>query len=185
MAGETIPCPTLGHIDNADQCLENFAGLGSTVYVGIKSDLAEKMVLTDNTYAAPKFKAGKGLFKIDCKDDSNKLEGGSLGRRKGFKQTATIVIEAVNKMISKYGRAFNNLDLFFIFPDGEEYQIMYDPTRKVVFDADGIKTDTGAASSDERTTTMSCTLQPVRFSNMYVTVTDIDALLEGYEAPAA
>lgn len=177
-------CPALSDILNSEQCLENFAGLGSVVYVGLKSDLAQKMALTDNVYSKPKFKEGKGLFKIECKDESNKLEGSSLGHRKGYKITCTFVLEAVNKIISKCGRAFNNLDLFFIFPDGKDFQIMYDPVRKVKFDSDGIKTDTGAAASDERTTTCTATLQPVMFANLYVAIEeDIDTMLQSNATP--
>jgi len=178
-----VECPTLDHITNDEQCLENFAGLGSVLYVGVKGDLSEKMTLTDNVYSEPKFKSAKGLYRIDCKDESNKITGGSLGRRKGFKLTGTFVLEAVNKVIAKTGRALNNLDLFFIVPDGEEYQIMYDPIRKIVFDADGIQSDTGAAAADDRTTTLTGTLQPVKYMNMYVDITDIDALVEGYTPP--
>lgn len=182
---EIVACPTLEHILNENQCEENLAGTSSEAYIGIKSDLAEKMALTDNVYSEPKFKAGKGLYKFDCKDESNKITGGSLGRRKGFKLTATIVLEAVNKLIAKTGRALNNLDIFIIMPDGDEYQIMYDPIRKVVFDSDGITSDTGAAAADDRVTTLTATLQPVKYMNLYVTITDIDKLLEGYTAPAA
>lgn len=176
-------CPALADVLNSEQCLENFAGLGSVVYVGLKSDLSQKMVLTDNVYSAPKFKEGKGLFKIECKEEANKIEGSSLGPRKGYKVTGTFVVEAVNKIISKCGRAWNNLDLFFIFPDGGDYQIMYDPVRKIKFDSDGIKSDTGAAASDERVTTCVGTLQPVKYMNLYVAIeADIDTLLQSVAA---
>lgn len=165
----TIVCPTLSDILASNECLENFAGLGSVVYVGLKEDLAAPLTLTDNTYSTPTFKVGKGLYRFDCKDDSQKIEGSSLGRRKGFAITGTLVLEAVNKLISKTGRALNNLDLFLIFPDGEDAQIMYDPNKKCVADSDGIKTDTGAAASDDRTSTIVYKLQPVKFPNLYVT----------------
>lgn len=182
---EVVACPTLDHVLKSNDCLENFAGLGSVAYFGLKSDLAEPLVLTDNVYSEPKFKAGKGLFKIECKDETNKIEGSSLGYRKGFKQTGTSILESVNKAIAKLGRGLNNLDLFVIMPDDEEFQIMYDKTRKIKFDADGIKTETGAAASDERQTTLTFSLQPVKYPNMYVTITDIDKLLEGYTPPVA
>lgn len=181
---EVSPCPTLGHYEDADQCMENYAGVDPTIYVGIIDDLAEKMTLTDNTYTTPKFKPGKGLFKIDCKDDANNIEGSNLGGTKGYKITGNFTIEAVNKILSRYDRALNNLKLFIIIPDGEEFQIMYDPKRKVKFDADGIKTVTGSAPTDDRITTLSCTIQPVPYPNLYVTITDIDTLLEGYTASA-
>lgn len=176
---ETVVCPTLEHILNSDQCTENLAGLGQVIYVGVKSDLSAPMTATDNVYSAPTFKAGKGLFKIECADETQGITGGSLGYRKGFKQTLEFAIDAVNKIIAKTGRALNNLDLFFIVPDGEEYQIMYDKNRKCKADADGIQTNTGKAASDARQTTCTFTLQPVNYANYYVTITDIDQILEG------
>lgn len=176
-----VTCPTLEHILNSEQCTENFAGTGSVIYVGLKEDLETPMALPDgdNTYPTPTFKAGKGLYKIECKEEQNKIDGASLGRRKGFKLTGTFVLEAVNQVIAKTGRALNNLDLFFIVPDGDAYQIMYDPIRKVVFDSDGITTTTGAAASDDRITTLTATLQPVKYPNLFVTIDDIESLLEG------
>lgn len=177
-----VTCPTLEHILNADQCNENLAGLGEVVYVGVKADLAAPLTATDNVYSEPSFKAGKGLFKIECADETQGIIGGSLGYRKGFKQTLEFAIDAVNKIIAKTGRALNNLDLFFIVPDGEEFQIMYDPNRKCKADADGIQSNTGKAAADERQTTCTFTLQPVKYSNYYVEITNIDTLLEGHEA---
>lgn len=176
-----VICPTLEHILNADQCNENLAGLGEVVYVGVKADLAAPLTATDNVYSEPTFKTGKGLFKIECADETQGITGGSLGYRKGFKQTLEFAIDAVNKIIAKTGRALNNLDLFFIVPDADEYQIMYDPNRKCKADADGIQSNTGKAPGDERQTTCTFTLQPVKYSNYYVEITDINKLLEGYE----
>lgn len=175
-------CPTLEHILNADQCNENLAGLAEVFYVGIKSELAAPMVATDNVYSEPTFKAGCGLYKFECADETQGIIGGSLGYRKGFKQTFEAAIDAVNKVVAKTGRALNNLDLFFIVPDGDEHQIMYDPNRKCKADADGIQTNTGKAAADERQTTLAFTLQPVKYPNFYVDITDISKLLKGYEA---
>lgn len=177
-----VTCPTLEHILNADQCNENLAGLGEVVYVGVKSDLAAPLQATENTYSTPTFKTGKGLFKIECADETQGIMGGSLGYRKGFKQTLDFAIDAVNKIIAKTGRALNNLDLFFIVPDGDQYQIMYDPNRKCKADADGIQSNTGKAAADERQTTCSFVLQPVKYMNYFVEIDDIEKLLEGYQA---
>lgn len=176
-----VTCPTLEHILNSDQCTENLAGLGEVVYVGVKGDLASPMTATENKYSAPTFKSGKGLFKIECADETQGIIGGSLGYRKGFKQTLEFAIDAVNEIIAKTGRALNNLDLFFVVPDGDQFQIMYDPYRKCKADADGIQSNTGKAASDERKTTCTFTLQPVKYMNYYVEITDIEKMLVGYE----
>lgn len=166
---QTVTCPTLTDVLNADQCNENYAGVAQTAYFFVKSDLSAALSEINGTYSTPSFKSGKGLYKVDCKEESNKIEGGSLGFRKGFKITATIVAELVNAATAKLGRAINNLDIGIIVKDGDVSQILYDPDHKIKFDADGIKTDTGAAAADDRTTTLSATLSPVKYPNLYVT----------------
>ena len=174
-----VNCPTLEHILNADQCTENFAGLGEVVYVGVKGDLTAPMTATDNKYSSPTFKSGKGLFKIECADETQGITGSSLGYRNGFKQTFEFAIDAVNEIIAKTGRALNNLDLFFIVPDGDNYQIMYDRNRKCKADTDGIQSNTGKAAADNRQTTCTFTLQPVKYPNFFVEIENIDELLAG------
>ena len=166
---DTTNCPTLSPILAAEDCGENLAGLGSVIYVFLKEDLKVPLTATENEYSTPTFKEGKGLYRFDCKDDSQQIEGTSLGRRKGFRLTGTIVLEAVNKLMAKTARAMNNLDVGIIFPDGDDAQIMYDPNRKVVFDNDGIQSTTGAAADDDRQTTLTATLGPVKYLNLYVT----------------
>lgn len=94
----------------------------------------------------------------------------------------TFTLDVVNQIAAKLGRAFNNLDLFFIIPDNDVYQIVYDPNRKVMFDTDGIASDTGSAPEDDRTTVYTATLSPVKYPNLYVTIEDISTLIEGAES---
>lgn len=164
-----MDCPNLLEVLNENQCEENFAGVSSVVYIGLKADLSAPMTLEGCTYSAPTFKEGKGLYKLDCEEEKNKIQGGSLGYRGGFKQTFDMTTRLVNKATSLLGRAINNLDVFFIVEDGDDTQIMYDPQHRVKFDADGIASDTGAAASDERSTHMVATLQPVKYMNLFVT----------------
>ena len=70
--------------------------------------------------------------------------------------------------MGKLGRAFNNLDLAYIVPDGDDYQILYDPQRKVKYDSDGITFDTGKAAADDRRSTFVAMLQPVKYGLNYV-----------------
>jgi len=176
-----IVCPSLEHVLAAEQCTENFAGLGEVVYVGRKSDLAAPMTLTDGVYSTPTFKAGKGLYKIECAEETQGIIGSSLSTGKGYKQTLEFVIDAVNKQTAKVSRALNTLkDLFFIVPDNEDYQILYDPVRKCKVDTDGIQSNTGKAAADERQTTCSYILQPVRYQNTYVEIEDIEKMLYDY-----
>ena len=174
-------CPTLEHFREGEQCLENFAGLSPKIYVRLPSHLSPHMTPTHETSDTHTFAANKDLSHLDCKENSVNLKGSSLGKRKGFKQTLTFTIDVVNQIAAKLGRAFNNLDIFFIIPDGNVYQIVYDPNRKVTFDTDGIVSDTGSAPEDDRTTVYTATLSPVKYMNQYVTIDDISTLLEGAE----
>lgn len=166
---ETVTCPQLHDVLNDDECLENRAGLGINVYIGIKSELAAPLTATENVYSTPTFQVGKGLYKVEGKDDAQQIQGSSLGYRKGFELTCNFAIDSVNEAGGKLARAINNRDIFIIVKDNKKSQIMYDPDRKVKFDSGGIKTDTGAKSDDDRSTTFEAKLSSVDYPNLYVT----------------
>ena len=163
-----VACPTLQHCLKDNDCLENLAGLGNIAYVFVKGDLSAPLTRTGVKYSTPAFKPGKGLYKFELQDQMQGIVGESLKKRHGFKQTFEFAFEAVNEAISKNARGMNNLDLGFIVPDNEKFQIMYDPYHDVKFDDGGIKTDTGKASSDDRQTTCTATLEPVIYPNFWV-----------------
>lgn len=167
---DTITCPTLGDILASDECMENLAGLGSVVYVGVKGDLSAPLTATDNNYSTPAFASGKGLYRLDCKEESQKYAFSSLGRRKGYEITGTLILEAVNKATAKILRAMNNLDLFLIFKDNDGSSlIVYDPTRKMEADSGGITGDTGDTPDSDRQITLEYKLSPVVYPMYYVT----------------
>ena len=170
-------CPTLKHVLNADQCMENFAGLGDVVYVGLKSDLSAAMTATKNQYSAPTFKEGKGLYQLDCKTKTQGITGTSQGFRNGFELQLDFTIDAVNSDTSEAARALNNLDVFFVVPDGEKWQIMYSPIRRVEADSGSVKSDTGKQPTDDRVTSFSFKMGPVAYPNYYVNIANIDELL--------
>lgn len=164
-----IVCPEFVDALDTNNCLENYAGLGSDIYVGVKGDLATPMTMTDGTYSTPTFKSGKGLYKVQCADDKEQIKGSSLGYKKGFELTCNFAYDAVNAFSQKLSRAFNNNKIFIIAIDGDKSQIMYDPNRNVKFDNGGIASDTGAAAADDRQTTYECKLSPVLYDHLYVT----------------
>ena len=161
-------CPTLQNILKADECLENLAGISSDVYVGIKSDLSSALTANENVYSTPTFASGKGLYKIQGKNEAQKIHFSSLGPRKGYDLDITVVIESLNKAFSKVGRALNNLDLFFIVKDGDDSLIMYDPNRRCEADAGGIEGDTGDTADSDRQATCNFHLKPVKYPLLYV-----------------
>lgn len=165
-------CPTLRHILNDDQCEENYAGLGSTAYIFQKDDLKAPLVANKNVYTmgSDAFKEGKGLFKVELRENSQSFTGESQKRRGGFKITGNLIIEVVNEETSELLRALNNLDWGVILSDGDngKWQILYSPTQKVTIDAGGLKTETGAAASDDRICTVAPVLENVKYPNLYV-----------------
>ena len=161
-------CPVLEDFLNEDNCGENIAGTSGVAYYFLKDDLEQPLTRTKNVYSTPKFKAGKGLYKFDLKDDTQQVQGESQGPNSGFNLTYTAAIEKVNKKASELSRALNNLNIGIIVPDGEDTQIMYDPQRRVKAESGGIKSDTGAAPGDERQTTLEFHLNGVLYDNLYV-----------------
>lgn len=165
-----VTCPTLKNYTAEEMCGENLAGLGTTIYFGRKSELSAALTATENSYSTPAFSSNKGLYKMECKDEGQQIQGSSLGPNKGFKLQFDFNVEMVNADTAIIARALNNYqDLFFILVDGDgTSQIMYDPERKCKFESDALKTDTGKAAADDRSFVGSVTLQPVKYPNLYV-----------------
>ena len=168
MAVQKVTCPELVDILNDDECLENLAGLGTDIYIGLKSELKKPLTATENTYSTPEFETGKGLYKVQCKDDAQQIQGSSLGYRKGYELTCTFVVDSVNPAAGKLARAINNRDIFIIAKDDDVSQIIYDPHRKVKFDSGSITTDTGTTPDSDRQTSYAAKLSPVYYPNLYV-----------------
>lgn len=156
--------------------MENLAGLGTDVYIGLKSDLTKPLVAEGPVYKLAEgvtfqtmFKSGSGLWKVQCKDDSQQIQGSSLGPNNGYELTCNFVVDKVNEKTAELSRALNNRrDIFIIALDGEKSQIMYDNQRRVKFEQGGITSDTGAAPGDERQTSYSAKISPVNYDHLYV-----------------
>ena len=163
---QTVTCPEPKDVLAANECLENFGGLGSNVYFFNKADLAAPLKAEKNIYTAltsESFKSGKGLYKFECKENSQGHTFESLGRRKGFKQQLDYVLESVNADSAEVARALNNLDGGYIVQDGEKSIIVYDPQHKFEYASGGIKGDTGKKADDDRMVELSGTLQPTTY----------------------
>lgn len=162
-------CPSLINYSAADECQENLAGMGEVAYLGLRSDLSAPLAAAENVYSGLAFKDGKGLVKVDLRENSQKIEGSSNGKRKGYNLTATLVFDAVNRKTSRLSRALNNLgDMFIIMPDGDDNQIMYDPNKKIHADQGGITSTTGDTPDSDRITTANLILGPVKYSNLFL-----------------
>lgn len=174
MAKNELKCPVLRGITQDDMCMESFSGLGAEAWVFMKEDFNQskpKLDFEKNKYFMTKdtFKTGRGLYKLELKSGSQSITGESQKKRGGFKQTATLVIEVVNEETSDLLRALNNRDWGLIMPDGDKFQILYLHTsQKITIDAGGLKTETGAAASDDRVTTINVSLENCYYPNTYL-----------------
>ena len=169
MAAQKETCPTMMDVTNANSCMENFAGMGSVAYFGLKSDLAAPLTRTENSYSTPTFQSGKGLYKFEAADEKQKVVGESAGYRKGYNILATVVSEVVDASTSKFARAVNNNDVFVIIPDSNgDSQILYDKVRKVKADSGGINSDTGDTASSDRQMKMDLKLNGVVYPHLFV-----------------
>lgn len=163
---QSVTCPEPHDVLASNECLENFGGLGSNVYFFNKADLAAPLKAEKNIYttlSSASFKSGKGLYKFECKENSQGHTFESLGRRKGFKQQLDYVLESVNADSAEVARALNNLDGGYIVQDGEKSIIVYDEQHKFEYASGGIKGDTGKKAEDDRMVELSGTLQPTAY----------------------
>ena len=184
---QSATCPEIKDILAADECLENFGGLGINVYAFNKADLVAPLKPEKNVYPAlstESFKSGKGLFKFECKENSQGHTWESLGRRKGFKQQLDYVLESVNADSAEVARGLNNLDLGYIVQDGEKSIIVYDPQHKFEYASGGIKGDTGKKVDDDRMVELSGTLQPTTYGRYEIAAPEAgwDSLLASKKA---
>lgn len=166
-----LNCPVLRHIKQEDMCEENFAGLGAIAYVFSKDDLSAPLAHDKEVYQFTEsaFKSGKGFYKLELRAGSQSITGESQKKRGGFKQTAQLIIEVVNGETAQLLRALNNLDWALVLPDGDKFQIMYlHNSQKVTIDPGALKTETGAAASDDRITTIAPVLENCYYPNTYV-----------------
>lgn len=189
-------CPTIGDSLRGDQCTENFAGLGSNVYIGRASDLTGKLSLqlTDSAaypcvYGAPTFKAGKGLVKLECKNEGQKYEFESNGQGKGYKLTGTFIIDRLNKEVSSILRGLNNFrDLFVIFYDNDKgWLVLYDPEYPIQAESGGISGGSGDTADSDREVSCAFVLNKSLYPFLYIDTPEgktwDDLLVSAQEAP--
>lgn len=172
-------CEPLLDVLASEQCAEDFAGIGSVIYMGLKSDLAAPLEADGPNWSGLTFKAGKGLYRIDCKEEANSIEGSSGGMNGGYTQTLNFTLDYVNKDTAKLARVINNSqDAFYIVEDGDEIQIMYHPKNKVQIESGGITSNTGDTADSDRQMTVAVKLSKCKYPNTYLTL-GVSQTLEG------
>ncbi|MBR1377980.1 MAG: hypothetical protein IJ557_02495 [Bacteroidaceae bacterium] len=172
-------CEELLDVLASEQCAEDFAGIGSVIYMGLKADLQEPLTESGPTWTGLAFKTGKGLYRIDCKEEANNIEGTSGGMNGGFNQTLKFTVDFLNRDTARLARVINNRqDAFYLVEDGDEIQIMYHPKNKVQIDSGGITSTTGDAADSDRQTTYSVQLKRCKYPNNYLVLGE-NQTLEG------
>lgn len=168
----TTVCEPMLDVLASEQCAENYAGISSVIYMGLKADLAAPLTEDGPNWSGLSFKPGKGLYRIDCKEEANSIQGSSGGMNGGFVQTLNFTVDFVNRDTAKLARVINNTqDAFYAVEDGDEIQIMYHPKNKVQIDNDGISATTGDAADSDRQVTYAVQLKKCKYPNTYLTLT--------------
>lgn len=170
-------CEELLHVRASEQCAENFAGIGSVIYYGLKDDLSSPLVEDGPEFKTLAFKAGKGLYRIDCKEEANSIVGSSGGQNRGYIQTLNFTADYVNRDTAKLARVINNRrDLFFCVEDGDDIQIMYHPKNKIEIESGGIESNTGDTADSDRETKFAVQLKRCKYSNTYLVLGESQTL---------
>lgn len=164
-----MACDGLKHIKRASGCVDSMGGLLPHVFVFMKEDLASEPVATGPVYAALTFKEGKGVYRIDCKEDVNNLKGNGQGSNKGFIQEGSFTVEGHSEDMTKLTRTLQNGNIGIIYPDGDKYLIQYDPNVPITFDQGGVVSDSGTTQTDMKTTVFTPQLKRQLYDKMWVT----------------
>jgi len=162
-------CEELLNVRASEQCAEDFAGIGSVIYYGLKDDLSSPLTEAGTDWKNITFKAGKGLYRVDCKEEANSIVGSSGGQNGGYNQTLNFTVDFVNRATAKLARVVNNRrDLFFCVEDGDDIQIMYHPKNKIQIDQGGIESNTGDTADSDREIKFAIQLKKCKYPNNYL-----------------
>lgn len=147
----------LSHLTSEDDgCVEQMSGTGTMAYFINMADLANlpqydeenPSYFATDSFDTTAFKAGKGAYKVELRNDANNIQPASVAAKKGFNQVATLVTDIISPVASKFFRRANNLNHIAILIDTGtgEYYALCNPQKKGTLEIAG---DTGTASSDE------------------------------------
>ncbi|MDR1980372.1 MAG: hypothetical protein LBQ39_01970 [Tannerellaceae bacterium] len=159
----------------AESCGEVLNGIASVIYVGFKNDLtalpklkvpgdsATNFGLGDYSYIEEEpgflFKTGKRFYKFEIATDSGQFTASSVETGKGFTQQLVFKIEKMTPELATMLRTINNRkDVFFVFPEGDQYQAFYDPDRNRGIASGGIAYDSGNTPDSDSGATLTATL---------------------------
>ncbi|MCD8176737.1 MAG: hypothetical protein LUE98_04655 [Tannerellaceae bacterium] len=187
MAYDTpAPCD-LQAITEADNCGEATRGIATIIYVGFKGDLKARprlktpsdgngsFGLGDYSYVeetpgftAANFKDGKSMVEWEIRTDSGQFTLSSNGQKAGFTQTLTFGFDQMTPEIASMLRVINNRkDIFFAIPEGDQFQLLYDPDRNVSIDSGGIAYDSGTTPDSDSGVTIAINLSTVSSKTYY------------------
>lgn len=149
------------------ECSENYAGIGTRVYVALVEDLKDDVLpaydetkarFTDDSF---QFDENKGFYAIDIKKKSGKVTFESNGFGRGFSNVLTFVVDSNMESMALLSRIVNNVDTLWLASDGKgDFYVLYDP----VFSPDiTISGDTGDAPDSDSGITVTVTASPMKY----------------------
>ena len=149
------------------ECSENYAGVGTRVYVALVEDLKDDVLpeyseeLAGYTPESFQFDESKGFYAIDIKKKSGKVTFESNGFGRGFSNVLTFVVDSNMESMALLSRIINNVDTLWMVSDGKgAFYVLYDP----VFSPDiTISGDTGDAPDSDSGITVTVTASPMRY----------------------
>lgn len=144
---------------SATSCTESFSGISTYVLVAKASDLTAapeydntKAEFTESSFT---FAEGKGFYRFNIKRESGRMTGTSNGKKKGFSNVITFLVEEDFDKMSYVSRTLNNAECIVMTPDGMgKYYVVYDPTVPPTVE---INFDSGAAYADDSGYTLTVT----------------------------
>lgn len=153
-------------------CVENFSGVGSTVYVFTKENMEDKKLKAEYESAKAAFKStsfeGITVVPIGLKSKSGKVTATSNANGGGFSNVLTGVVANDMDTMSAVARVMNNRNDWGVMvptgrttDDGKEYIVLYDDDFDIEF---SMESDTGDAPDSDHGHTVTITQSPMLYA---------------------
>lgn len=157
-----LACDLVDIGSSAQNCTENFSGVGSYLLVAFPEDLTAEPEY-DNTKAeytesSFTFKTGKGFTKIKIKKQSGQVTSTLNGQGKGYSNVITAVVDQDMEAMSHNLRVMANRDIIAMAADGKgKHYVVYDPIFRPTLE---VSSDTGTTPDSDSGHTVTITCNP-------------------------
>lgn len=147
-------------------CVENYAGVGNTIYLYKHSDLTTPPEYDDEsagfTAASFAFGQGKGFYQVKIEAGTGQVTSSSNGLSKGFSNVLTGRVSRDMETMSLLARTLNNTQEWgAMVPDGQgSYYVVDGGEYGTVFE---LASDTGTTPDSENGHTLTITGSPMKY----------------------